>query len=227
MSGNNRQGIPNPHPEIRPVVNRYGTTGQDLRLKEMELSTTHINSVISRRAMWNGGDGLDWRVTRQKIRNKFIERNIDGFIAGTEEEPPLLGPMDPWVNEQTAGLEDNIVLTRDTNYQALRARLTMQAGVAFTALDPVFGNMQVQSREIYREEKYKIQKDYGKAIGDLNALKIMMRKDYRAAGIQRAKERVDFGDRRVACASLFREVFGPSAVVLIEDQITTHQFAAA
>jgi hypothetical protein len=49
-----------------PVFNRYGNVGS-LPLQEMKLSTAHNPFVINKKAMWNGGDGMDYHLIQGRI----------------------------------------------------------------------------------------------------------------------------------------------------------------
>ena len=58
-----------------------------MMFKELELKVQKDRYVNSVKAVWNGGDGIDWTIERVKCYNHFAKKHLTGFLAGTEAPP--------------------------------------------------------------------------------------------------------------------------------------------
>jgi ribonuclease HI len=220
------KGVGTGHEEKRPIVNRHGDV-EKLGMTEMKLSTTHDNFVISRTAIWNGGDGLEFRGVLPKIQNKFRERGLEGIRDGTEVIPAQLPAEQVWIDQMVNGMDPAMTAARDANYLALRVSLGLDPAILWTAADPVIGGLNPANRAIYNKCRFDIGCAYNRGVSETQIRRIGLRKDYEEAVARRTKDRKKFQERQQECAALFREVFGPAATIHVEAMITNYQFVNA
>ena len=193
--------------------------------KEFELGVTQNDFVSNKKAMWNGGDGVDWIVEKPKIRAKFIQRNLLNFITGPVNPPQLLPAMDAWIDEQLFGIDELNTNNRQVQLIALRNKFGLPL-IAWGEPDNI-NHLPVDTQARYMDEKYQIEKDYFKEHSNYLKKRISMKKDYRDAQINLRKE-IDLHDRRCAdCVALFNELFGPAALVHINNLLSERRFEEA
>ncbi len=190
--------------------------------KEFELGVTQNDFVSSKKAMWNGGDGVDWIIEKPKIRAKFVQRNLLEFIDGPVDPPELLPAMNNWIDEQLIGMEELNINNRQVQFIALRNKYGLPL-IAWGEPDNI-NNLPVDTQARYLDEKYQIEKDFFKEHNNFLKKRLSMKKDYRDAQINLRKE-IDAHDRKCAdCAALFNELFGPAVLVHINTLLSQRHF---
>ena len=109
-------------PETRNISNRYfkGSMPKEHDFKEFELGVTSDNFVVSKKALWNGGDGIEWVIEKDKFYTRFQHKNVHTFLENNPVAPQLLGDMDVWINRQTEGMEIEILDTKRRQIQLTR-----------------------------------------------------------------------------------------------------------
>jgi hypothetical protein len=212
-------------PDERPMHNRYGSV-EKLPVQEMKLSTTHNNFVVSKGALWNGGDGMDYRLVETKIRNRFNEKGFSGLIDGTETMPAPIEAELAWSTARMDGVAGVHLEIRNLNYQALRRQHGLDETIGWDAPVQIQQLDDMRRRE-FQNSKFQIEMAYNRGLTETRIQTLNLKKDYKEAVARRAKERKDFEEKRTDCAALFRELLGPAALVHIEGMITNHQFDQA
>jgi hypothetical protein len=80
-------------------------------LPKMKLSLTRDNFAVCKRSVWNGGEGMEFRLLVKKIKNMFVEKGLDRVerfrsIKGGEETMPVeLAAEQVWIDAKAAGMD--------------------------------------------------------------------------------------------------------------------------
>jgi hypothetical protein len=194
--------------------------------KELELKVQKERFINSSKAIWNGGDGIDWTIERVKCYNHFAKKHLTGFLVGTEIPPaPIPDNVDIWINQQLHGANTVVETTRQEQFNNLRVRFNLPL-IPWGDADNI-GVLTQDVQNFYNQEKYVIQKDYHRELGNLNMRKVELRRDYRNAQIEYRHAMDRYDKRCIECNYTFREVFGLAVMVHVEDLVNTNQFKLA
>jgi hypothetical protein len=84
----------------------------------MKLSLTRDNFAVCKRSVWNGGEGMEFRLLVAKIENMFVERGLDRVKTGVETMPVELAAEQVWIDEKAHGMDAPHLEARNANYLA-------------------------------------------------------------------------------------------------------------
>jgi hypothetical protein len=94
--------------------------------------------------------------------------------------------------------------------------------------DPVLpAHMTDVARNTFHTSRFNIECTYNRGVCETATKKLSMKRDYEEAVARRTKERKRFHEKQQESAALFREIFGPAAIVHIEALITNFDFVQA
>jgi hypothetical protein len=148
-------------------------------------------------------------------------------MDATELMPADLPNETEWIATRMEGVAAVHLQIRDLNYAALRRQWGLVETVLWAAQEPQLGGLNDDQRRIFAASKFTIEISYNKGLSEFRVQSLSLRKDYQEAVARRVKEKKEFQEKQQDYAALFRELFGPAALVHIETLINAHQFNAA
>ena len=195
--------------------------------KELELPVVKDRFIVSQKAIWNGGDGVDWVIEKIRCKSYFQRKHLDKFIVGTEVVPvPIEQTMEEYVEERIEVLRQGFAEARQSQFDAMRMKFNLPV-IEWGLPDDLPAGMDPQSQGLYAQDKFFIVKEYHKDLGSLTAKRFDYQRDYRNIVIENRKLIDKYEKKCLDCNQVFREVFGPSAMAYIENLVNENKFKQA
>jgi hypothetical protein len=127
----------------------------------------------------------------------------------------------------THGMDVPHHAARDANYLALRRSLRLDLTILWDVDPALPANMSDIAKNTFHTSRFNIECAYNRGVCETATKKLSMKRDYDEALARRTKERKRFHEKQQECAALFREIFGPAAIVHIEGLMTNFEFVQA